>query len=251
MCKQLRLAVETDIHQWLGKTFSVRQFIEPIKTDMRNCFSVFSNCSSSGNVLEYEVVQLGATIVHSLQLLNFVCTKTTFTLYIVGASDAEGSADWEAITDLLHSFTPIKPGGVKYILVGPEMWDNINYKNSDIYKDYYHNVADRIEEKPDLVVAFNCGFHEFEQEHNTWSKTISLLLSHAESPIVFTSYTKRECDEDLDCARNCGAHLEVLVPPQENLYRSFRPMRDWWDYSNPVYYSNNYMCIVRGSNKAV
>lgn len=242
--------MEIDVYQWLEKPFKVLKFEESNEREFCNYFSVFKNHNSIQNILEYEVFNLGATILNALRLLNTTYTKTTFTLYIVGASSVEATADWEAITDLLTTFLP-KSIGIKYIFVGPEMWDSVNYENAEVYKDYYHSVADKIRDKPDLIVAFNCGFHEFDDDLDTWSNTIELLLKFTETPFVFTSYTGVEIERDLDFAQNYGASLEVLVAPKENEYRSFRPLRDWWDCSNPIYYLNNYICIVRGGSAVI
>ena len=101
---------------------------------------------------------------------------------------------------------------------------------------------------PDVVCAFNCGFHEFAgsgNEQDTWTESLPHLTKHCKVPLIFTSYTKTEALKDLELVKKSRDNLEVLVSGQRNPFRSHRPIRDYeCDDDCDVFYSNNYFSLM-------
>ena len=115
------------------------------------------------------------------------------------------------------------------------------------YKKYFNHCAEYV--VPDIVCAFNCGFHEFanEPEKETWKPSLPFLTKHKGVPLIFTSYTWTESKRDYDLIRQESQHEigtdECMLP---NPFRSYRPVRDF-EYENDrdVFYSNQYYSVVR------
>ena len=104
-------------------------------------------------------------------------------------------------------------------------------------KDFYRSA--------DVKVAFNCGFHEFDV-NKSWLQSLPLLVADSSIPLVFTSYTKREAEKDLDCLKKAVGSLAVDLQPQLNPFHSLRPYRDLHTDNNPpIFFWNHYIACVR------
>lgn len=130
---------------------------------------------------------------------------------------------------------------------------NITY---DIRKMSYEDYCTKCPEYcvPNIVAAFNCGFHEFHQqpEKETWAKSLPFLTKHTGVPLIFTSYTYTEAGRDLELVQKASSSaqqpLKVEVAKMRNPFRSFRPVRDFeYDNDCDVFYSNQYFSVVRAS----
>ena len=115
------------------------------------------------------------------------------------------------------------------------------------YQDYVQKCPDY--KIPDLVCAFNCGFHEFseEPEKETWKPALPFLTKNIGVPLIFTSYTLSESKKDFDLIRKSALHdLITDVSQVRNPFRSHRPVRDFeFDNDCDVFYSNQYLSVVR------
>ena len=110
-----------------------------------------------------------------------------------------------------------------------------------LYKDYCNSKAFK---KPDLIACFNCGFHEFEGENNTWNKSLQFLVRDRNVPLIFTSYTSSEAIKDLNLIKNVKTDLKILSKAEPNPFRSHRPFRDFEGVDGDIFYSHNYYSIV-------
>merc|ERR1712076_191886 len=116
------------------------------------------------------------------------------------------------------------------------------------YTNYLHTD---VFTKPDLVLAQNCGFSEFEASADCegwtegWAGLDSLL--QGDCPLVFTSYTMGEARQDL--ARlldTVDGEVDVLTRCESNPMRSHQPIRDWErDQDRDVFYSNQFLSVVK------
>ena len=113
---------------------------------------------------------------------------------------------------------------------------------------------------PDIVCAFNCGFHEFapgfskgiSSGDDTWGASLTSLVRTPGVPLIFSSYTKTEALKDLECIKQACAdqNLEFLIAAQKNPYRSSRPIRDFeFDNDCDTFYNNQFYSLVRQEKK--
>ena len=117
------------------------------------------------------------------------------------------------------------------------------------YEDYCKKCPNYVQ--PDIVCAFNCGFHEFandqEAEKETWRPALPWLTRHIGVPLIFTSYTRTEAMRDYDIILKSSDHeLKTDARQVRNPFRSYRPVRDFeFDNDSDVFYSNQYCSVVR------
>ena len=196
--------------------------------------------------------------------------KERFTVHIVGSNINEmlGIIKWEY---LLHRLPNLQT--LHLIFIGLEL-DNepesgvcpdidpcdlcldqgrkIKY---EIRKMGYENYSQKCQEYivPDMVCAFNCGFHEnvneSAAEKDTWKAALPFLVRHVGVPLIFTSYTISEAQKDLDLIRKSLDHdlnLKIEARHIKNPFRSHRSHRDFeYDNDYDVFYSNQYLSVVR------
>ncbi|XP_055907054.1 uncharacterized protein LOC129942223 [Eupeodes corollae] len=112
--------------------------------------------------------------------------------------------------------------------------------------------------KPDLIVCFNCGFSENASDNSrpsdSWYKGIQYFMQLPNIPILFTSYTSLEADNDLKALehvigkREDGQlfRLEKIIDKQSNPYKDMRPLRNW-QFNDPerIFFRNGYLQAVR------
>lgn len=117
--------------------------------------------------------------------------------------------------------------------------------------------------KPDLVVAFNCGFHVATDDVEVWdAKTMMRLINNnillnnssespKDAPLLFTSLNLSECEQDLKFLEDQIA-VDVIIPPCINPYSSSRPIRDATGRSSSIcptiYVANGAYCLVAGKS---
>ena len=183
-------------------------------------------------------------------------------MHVVGASIIEmmGLIKWEY---LAHRLPALK--SLTYVFIGPELeeeddeggpkvlpcsacQDNgvlIEYAvHAGTYKSY---LATQPELQPDILLAQNCGFSEHQKSSLEWEEgwgSLDCLLQHS-APVIFTSYTKEEAEQDLArLLETVEGEVDVLVRCEENSMRSQRPLRDWEGVGGDLYYSNNFFSVV-------
>ena len=192
--------------------------------------------------------------------------KESLKIHIAGAHDYDTIAllKWEY---LAHRLPALKSLEIQFI--GPRLEGNNNNTkpvlaetcdgctklgrtvSHGFYKMPYHQFREREDfSAPDLVLVQNCGFHEFPLDSEDWTEGwagLGSLLHRTGAPVIFTSYTKTEAQDDLRRFQEvCGQELEVLVHCEENTMRSHRPRRDMGlEEEIDVFYNNYYINIVK------
>lgn len=141
----------------------------------------------------------------------------------------------------------------------------------EVRRRLYHEYADSPDfSLPDMVCAFNCGFHEFacsnseqQKEKDSWSESLPYLIRNSGVPLVFTSYTKTEASKDINAFKAAiqkhdqqfeGSdkllvrtnQVNIEIETQLNPFRSHRPIRDFeFDNNCDTFYSNQFLTVVR------
>ncbi|KAK5646269.1 hypothetical protein RI129_004733 [Pyrocoelia pectoralis] len=209
--------------------------------------SLVSDALCPGSVISYAIQESSCNYT-----FNHKCV-----IHLVGAATAEATADWILTSELLlHTFNDINE--VLFILIGPEALDMCeNFDLCDcckwkgkkvslkVYKALYHDVVEMIE-KPNMVVALNCGLHEFEERNcDEWYSSIPFMLL-PETPFVFTSYTHEEMLKDIKYIKRIIPDVEShIVVSHNNPFASLRPIRDWCTKDIPIFYSNAFITIIK------
>ncbi|KAK2718309.1 hypothetical protein QYM36_005573 [Artemia franciscana] len=118
-----------------------------------------------------------------------------------------------------------------------------------LYQDY---VKTKHYIKPTVIIAFNCGLYRDtgHSERDTWAPCIEYLTKDPFIPLILTAYTSEEAPKDVERVMRT-VKAEVLVKPQRNPYRSYKPCRNFINEDSiPVMYKNNYFSILRGTETA-
>lgn len=199
------------------------------------------------------------------RFLSDMGTRKILTVHVVGAGVVEmmGVIKWEYLAHRLPNLH-----GLTFVFVGPELeaesedepvvpvcGDCVKLGRTVEYRVYCGTYTNYLHTdtftKPDLVMAQNCGFSEFQASPDCegwtegWAGLDSLLQGNC--PVVFTSYTLGEARQDL--ARlldTVQGEVEVLARCESNPMRSHRPIRDWErDQDRDMFYSNQFLSVVQ------
>lgn len=191
-------------------------------------------------------------------------SMASLTIHVVGAGIVEmmGLIKWEY---LAHRLPQLR--SLKYVFIGPELeaesedspvvppcssctslGRSISYL---VHCGTYSHYLKTGSPAPDLVLAQNCGFSEFQASEDCiewtegWAGLGALLQGSA--PLVFTSYTSGEAEADLARLLDIvQGEVEVLERCSTNTMRSHRPIRDWErDGDRDLFYSNQFLSVVR------
>ena len=188
-----------------------------------------------------------------------------FTVHIVGSNIVEmlGIIKWEYILhrlpklNLLHLvFIGLEMDGEENDGICPDIGSCskcqdqgriIKYDIRKMSYDKYCSHPDYV--LPDMVCAFNCGFHEFakvDQAKDTWKPALPMLTRHVDVPLIFTSYNLTEAKEDYELIlENSPSELMTKAGKVKNPYRSYRSIRDFeFDHDSDVFYCNQYLSVV-------
>lgn len=113
-----------------------------------------------------------------------------------------------------------------------------------LYHEYIHT---KYFTSPDAIIAYNCGFHEFEgEEKDTWPNSLSFMVQNVDIPLIFTSYTSTEAKKDMAVLRKFD-NTEVVMPTHVNPYCSLRPIRDFTREDDcDMFFINQYISCIRG-----
>ena len=195
------------------------------------------------------------------------------TVHIVGANVVEmlGIIKWEYLS---HRLPKIQ--NCRIVFIGPELDDQGETEDGEcqgigecqecnglerflkyeVRRLTYDKYVEEGQQQgyytiPDVVCAFNCGFHEFaNKEQDTWGPSLQYLVQHVNVPLIFTSYTLTEAHKDLKVFKDNvdAANLSFDKTKVANPFRSHRPVRDFeFDNNCDVFYSNQYLTVVRRS----
>lgn len=201
------------------------------------------------------------TLVHLIQFINF--SNKSLTLHVVGASEYECSPYsiylWENIFHRISFINNITISFVGFDVTSDQFQMRLcqncfeNHKTITIechqmsYDSYIelHHKKDKSKVWSDLIIAYNAGFHEFENQPdtNTWTKTLEYILSTKKLPIAFTAYTKDEIHKDTQIIKNIAQakesiDVQFMIESEVNAEASEKPRIDPED---GVYYLNKYI----------
>lgn len=198
---------------------------------------------------------------------------TSMTVHVVGAksfTELLGIIRWEYMVHRLPALRTLR-----MVFIGPElltdntteahdipdhilddscgtMCDQCKSQQRTIVYEMVNSCYDEFNKaphysKPDVVVAYNCGFHEHQGSESTWTPSLPLLVSDPTVPVVFTSYNAHEASLDLKAMQE-ATDVKILMAPHKNPFSSLRPYREVEveiPDAEPVHFWNQYITCVR------
>ncbi|XP_022197974.2 uncharacterized protein LOC111055111 [Nilaparvata lugens] len=205
------------------------------------------------------------TTIHALKQSGVLCrigSCRDLVIHVVGAQDMEASN--LNLWKYLDVVIPVDFACIDVVLIGP----SLNLELASVYgydrdpasrfqlkliKSFYHtfyekeNVASR---PPDLIISFNCGFHEFDGSPanvDTWKASIPYFCKHPNTAIAFTSFTKSETQKDFDYfLKYCACEQVKIVEKHKlNPFRSMKPCYDVDENPDTFFYFNEFITILR------
>ena len=196
--------------------------------------------------------------------------RETLTVHVVGAQmlvECLGIIKWEY---LVHRLPRLR--AIRLVFVGPELFrgcgqdmvgavedsgatrcDDCTRRQRSVVHEMrpvtYHAFC-RGEHwtRPDAVVAFNSGIHEFaERDDDTWRESLPFLVRHEHVPLILTAYTRTELRKDLEELEKAVPALNVLLPAGKNPFGSTKPVRDMCREDDcDVFFLNQFVSVVEG-----
>ncbi|KAK9511053.1 hypothetical protein O3M35_005701 [Rhynocoris fuscipes] len=261
-CKALKLCFDVDLflikcnrssirnidcNSLLKKTFpsSIDEFLEGA------CKGILEKCLASEEISFIFSLLYGLIKCNKNELYNL----NVFNVHILGCNEHENNI-LKFVEIFFHWFPQLNK--VNLVMIGPDCDTSSNdvinndYKNGKTsaikkIKNLYHEYIKESDfEHPNIVVAFNCGFAEFNNStQDTWGKTIDCLMKMDKVILVITSYTQVEAENDISRVINGSDKIEkldVIINADKNPFRSLRPHRDWESHS--VFYLNNFISVL-------
>lgn len=278
-CKELKLCMDIDLYYFHGKFKSPEIVVSDFAPDVNtlpNSLQELMNMYLKDKVLEEknsdEVIEFiinsnlvapAANFLYGMEksglLKDRLLSKPSLTVHIVGAAITEMSWLWKLITELpFHWIKNLK--SLDFYLVGPELnHEGVTEKFAEqlcesckarqpatkiiFHWKLYHEVAN-ILDKPDIVVAFNSGIHEFGD--NSWQQSIDCLTMHSNVPLMLTAYTMDEIKRDVHTVKSKSSHkVNTILEPQKNPFSNMTPIRNWEAGDSPVFYVSGYISILK------
>ncbi|KAF6214488.1 hypothetical protein GE061_009231 [Apolygus lucorum] len=121
--------------------------------------------------------------------------------------------------------------------------------NINFYPGVLYHEMTLGEVSPNIIVAFNCGFHEFKGQHcDTWEKTIKFILTVANAFLVTTSYTLKEAEDDSQPFIE-EERVEILKLCQNNPFKSLNPHRNPERSESAIFFFNQFLSVFKIKNK--
>ncbi|XP_037085848.1 putative protein MSS51 homolog, mitochondrial [Pollicipes pollicipes] len=214
------------------------------------------------------------TVLHALQRLPAgrpVQELERLTVHVVGAQmlvECLGIIKWEY---LVHRLPALR--AIRLVFVGPELFRGcgrdmagaVEDSGATRCEDCTRRQRDVVHEmrpttyhaycrgphwtRPDVVVCFNSGIHEFaEREEDTWRESLPFLVRHDDVPLILTAYTRTELDRDLAQLERAVPDLRTRLEPAKNPYGSTKPVRDMCREDDcDVFFLNQFLAVVQGS----
>lgn len=231
-----------------------------------SCMELFikeyvKNCSEQdvSYFFNSELLSCPLTVIYALQYKN-LGSKTELNIQVVGADKFEFSVlpMWEILFHWLPKLKCLKLTfiGPEFLEMTPELKPKLCsdcYVNKtlivDSQKCFYHDYvkSDNVS-APNVVVAFNCGFNEYKvkPEKDMWKASIPCFSTFCGIPVILTSYTKQESEEDLlrlIDLKPTDKDYRVILACEQNPFASCCSRRDW-ETLNGVFYANYYITVV-------
>ncbi|XP_075211844.1 uncharacterized protein LOC142318984 [Lycorma delicatula] len=269
ICNNLKFGLDYDINCHTG--FSTKVTINDFEYLPRNMKSFIDNFVKFNTETSKKEVYAGYFVSNSLTVpltlisvieKSMICHENNtemLTVHLIGSGTLENSAwwSWECV---FHYFKKLK--SLNLIFIGPESSSNFlppflscsNCKNTKVINFsvesiLYHEYIINELKKPDIIISFNCGFHEFYNisEHDTWRNSMQSICRFANTVVAFTSYNESEAAKDLKFFKMFSKveNLNFLVQHAENPFKSLVPFHDWFSETESIFYNNAYISILR------
>lgn len=205
-------------------------------------------------IISSEYLTRPLTFLYVIRKLRYILKDNSITIHIIGANmiDTVGMILWEI---LLHWLPCIAT--VKLLFVGPELSSDFSSLNlckdcKDNSKQLSVHMLDTLYEtyvqrnlyaKPNFIVAYNPGMHEFDEcefEQDTWAQCVHAIAKQ-NCPFILTSYTLLEAErESMILNKILGGQIKYACF-EKNPYASVKPYRDF--ETEGIYYQNQYIII--------
>ncbi|KDR14836.1 hypothetical protein L798_11281 [Zootermopsis nevadensis] len=205
-----------------------------------------------------ELLTCPLTLLYALEKLRIALKKKVM-IHVVGSGAFECTflQKWEII---LHCVPQLLC--LEIIFIGPEIKQDLettpvlcvncqekgrelsfHFQSDKLYHQYATSETFLM---PDVIVAYNCGLHEYEgTDADTWLLSLTFLVKFVRTPLILTSYTCDEAHKDVSRILNCRKNgLTVHLKCVKNPFASKRPYRDWGSEGNGVFFQNNYITLV-------
>jgi splicing suppressor protein 51 len=205
-----------------------------------------------------ELLTCPLTLLYALEKLR-TSVKKNVVVHVVGAGAFECTfiKKWEIILHCLPQLSCLD-----IIFIGPEVEQRseticvlcadcqqkgrelaTHFQTGKLYHQYASSETFLL---PDIIVAFNCGLHEYEgTKSDTWSQSLPYLVKFDHIPLILTSYTGDEAYKDVARILKCRKDpLTVYLKCSKNPFASRRPYRDWDSENSDVFFQNYFITLV-------
>lgn len=204
-----------------------------------------------------------STILYALNVTKMhLELQHSLVIYVVGVEEEISLFDYNSCSVIFLYLPQIREVIIHFI--GPEIGSTqdeikLNYEGTRSIRMHYHKALfhgldpDVPMERPQIIVSYNCGFHEhIDSQRDTWSNTLARLIRYVNIPIVFTSYTREEAFQDCalihSISKRAVKHRDLVFVKRafNNPFKDYKPLRNVTitDESDELYFSNGYISIV-------
>ncbi|CAL4071950.1 unnamed protein product, partial [Meganyctiphanes norvegica] len=221
------------------------------------------------------------TLLSALEKIGIGPSKTavktikSLNIHITGAESTKELASLSSWEYLLHRLPLLKE--LRVVFIGPDLFlkpvegeESVDYFLDESGKGrcisceqsnklfvyemclmtYHEFVNSQHFTDPDVIIAYNCGFHMYSEEaKDTWKPSFEYMTRSHSCPLIFTSYNKSEAIADLQALKKvCPVYTEFSA--NRNPYSGLWPKRDFdSEEDHLVFYNNQFVSAVRGNTK--
>lgn len=221
-----------------------------------SCTQSYFKRSDMLKALQSEHLTRPLTLLYGMRMLDYAWKHENLVIHVIAAASVE-LATLKAWEVLLH-LVPAVIASVKIVMIGPKLSEATSvlsdtFSNcasqgkkllfeyhSTLYADYLSSSAFA---KADLVVGFNAGIHaeEIGSPEETWAPSICALAKQ-NYPLILSCYTQNEMELEITRINDILGGTVDYIYHGKNPFSSLRPYRDW---SEDLFYNNNYIIIYR------
>lgn len=268
ICREFKISFETDLHDYREiEIFDIekqKKRSQSFPTDLQAMINLLSK-PESRSLISYAPFTWVATIINVMRKTIGIFDhqhRTNLVIDIVGTEAEVCHFNENCIKVIFHLFKMLQK--IRFNFCGPNL-EVISYMNRQYSFDgkrVEFTFDQRVYEEcgscstPDIIISFNCGFHEIQNCFNPWYKAILKMILYKNVPVVFTSYTFKESKKDLDVvlsiAKNVKSTIEIVSLNEKNPFRNPYPLKNVYRFLEVAeqnesieafYYINNYICI--------
>lgn len=120
--------------------------------------------------------------------------------------------------ELGYLLESVWPGGLSITMVGNELSQEIDTKKINLTDNLsilfivgkYHNVIEKIENEPHIIIGLNAGLEETTTGNYDWGPTLEYIIDNRHNiPIFFTDYTRPSSFNACDLLFKIGFNLTL------------------------------------------